>query len=198
MVVVLSRYANSQACQGSLFVSCLVYRPTVSLCLSSTLSSSLLQHFLFGLLLFHIHTPTQPKVTFVCVFPLCRASRSLSQGSSSAQHEKILCETWCMEVRSMSKPQTQLKTNVCVMRLCRVFKVNVKKKITCTYILFEGVSAVCSTSILVLYGCKLRYHFLLVGWTNSLPMFGWLGVSGRERNQIPHDFFQKDNIFILV
>lgn len=31
------------------------------------------------------------------VVVLSRASRSLSQGSSSAQHEKILCETWCME-----------------------------------------------------------------------------------------------------
>ncbi|XP_018551969.1 very long-chain specific acyl-CoA dehydrogenase, mitochondrial [Lates calcarifer] len=31
------------------------------------------------------------------VVVLSRASRSLSQGHSSAQHEKILCETWCME-----------------------------------------------------------------------------------------------------
>jgi len=28
---------------------------------------------------------------------LSRASRSLSQGHASAQHEKILCETWCLE-----------------------------------------------------------------------------------------------------
>lgn len=38
----------------------------------------------------------------VCeIFVLCsssRASRSLSQGHSSAQHEKMLCETWCTEV----------------------------------------------------------------------------------------------------
>lgn len=33
-------------------------------------------------------------------FSLCRASRSLSQGIPSAQHEKMLCETWCVEVRS--------------------------------------------------------------------------------------------------
>ncbi|KAJ3585247.1 hypothetical protein NHX12_014402 [Muraenolepis orangiensis] len=28
---------------------------------------------------------------------LSRASRSLSQGHPSAQHEKMLCETWCVE-----------------------------------------------------------------------------------------------------
>ena len=27
-----------------------------------------------------------------------RASRSLEQGHPSAQHEKMLCETWCTEV----------------------------------------------------------------------------------------------------
>lgn len=31
---------------------------------------------------------------------VCRASRSLSQGAASAQHEKMLCETWCKEVRT--------------------------------------------------------------------------------------------------
>lgn len=33
------------------------------------------------------------------LFLLHRASRSLSQGAASAQHEKMLCETWCLEVR---------------------------------------------------------------------------------------------------
>lgn len=34
---------------------------------------------------------------YAMVVVLSRASRSLSQGSASAQHEKILCETWCVE-----------------------------------------------------------------------------------------------------
>ncbi|KAF0029269.1 very long-chain specific acyl-CoA dehydrogenase, mitochondrial [Scophthalmus maximus] len=34
---------------------------------------------------------------YAMVVVLSRASRSLSQGQASAQHEKILCETWCME-----------------------------------------------------------------------------------------------------
>ncbi|XP_070785862.1 very long-chain specific acyl-CoA dehydrogenase, mitochondrial [Enoplosus armatus] len=34
---------------------------------------------------------------YAMVVVLSRASRSLSQGSASAQHEKILCETWCAE-----------------------------------------------------------------------------------------------------
>ncbi|XP_051975333.1 very long-chain specific acyl-CoA dehydrogenase, mitochondrial-like [Xyrauchen texanus] len=34
---------------------------------------------------------------YTMVVVLSRASRSLSQGLPSAQHEKILCETWCME-----------------------------------------------------------------------------------------------------
>ncbi|CAG5929199.1 unnamed protein product [Menidia menidia] len=34
---------------------------------------------------------------YAMVVVLSRASRSLSQGHSSAQHEKMLCETWCME-----------------------------------------------------------------------------------------------------
>ncbi|XP_048853809.1 very long-chain specific acyl-CoA dehydrogenase, mitochondrial-like [Brienomyrus brachyistius] len=34
---------------------------------------------------------------YAMVVVLSRASRSLSQGLPSAQHEKILCETWCVE-----------------------------------------------------------------------------------------------------
>ncbi|KAM6895150.1 very long-chain specific acyl-CoA dehydrogenase, mitochondrial [Lycodopsis pacificus] len=34
---------------------------------------------------------------YAMVVVLSRASRSLSQGSASAQHEKMLCETWCVE-----------------------------------------------------------------------------------------------------
>ncbi|XP_051284806.1 very long-chain specific acyl-CoA dehydrogenase, mitochondrial [Dicentrarchus labrax] len=34
---------------------------------------------------------------YAMVVVLSRASRSLSQGSASAQHEKVLCETWCVE-----------------------------------------------------------------------------------------------------
>uniref|UniRef100_A0AAY4AQ19 Very long-chain specific acyl-CoA dehydrogenase, mitochondrial n=1 Tax=Denticeps clupeoides TaxID=299321 RepID=A0AAY4AQ19_9TELE len=34
---------------------------------------------------------------YAMVVVLSRASRSLGQGHSSAQHEKILCETWCIE-----------------------------------------------------------------------------------------------------
>uniref|UniRef100_A0A7N8WSD2 Very long-chain specific acyl-CoA dehydrogenase, mitochondrial n=1 Tax=Mastacembelus armatus TaxID=205130 RepID=A0A7N8WSD2_9TELE len=34
---------------------------------------------------------------FAMVVVLSRTSRSLSQGHASAQHEKMLCETWCME-----------------------------------------------------------------------------------------------------
>ncbi|XP_072543646.1 very long-chain specific acyl-CoA dehydrogenase, mitochondrial [Salminus brasiliensis] len=34
---------------------------------------------------------------YAMVVVLSRASRSLSQGHSSAQHEKMLCETWCIE-----------------------------------------------------------------------------------------------------
>uniref|UniRef100_A0A4W5QBT8 Very long-chain specific acyl-CoA dehydrogenase, mitochondrial n=1 Tax=Hucho hucho TaxID=62062 RepID=A0A4W5QBT8_9TELE len=34
---------------------------------------------------------------YAMVVVLSRASRSLSQGHASAQHEKILCETWCIE-----------------------------------------------------------------------------------------------------
>ncbi|CAN9509628.1 unnamed protein product [Ophioblennius macclurei] len=34
---------------------------------------------------------------YAMVVVLSRASRSLTQGQPSAQHEKILCETWCME-----------------------------------------------------------------------------------------------------
>ncbi|KAM9335648.1 very long-chain specific acyl-CoA dehydrogenase, mitochondrial [Symphorus nematophorus] len=37
---------------------------------------------------------------YAMVVVLSRASRSLSQGSPSAQHEKMLCETWCMEAHS--------------------------------------------------------------------------------------------------
>ncbi|XP_061768454.1 very long-chain specific acyl-CoA dehydrogenase, mitochondrial [Nerophis ophidion] len=34
---------------------------------------------------------------YTMVVVLARASRSLSQGLPSAQHEKVLCETWCVE-----------------------------------------------------------------------------------------------------
>ncbi|KAK2863102.1 hypothetical protein Q5P01_002635 [Channa striata] len=34
---------------------------------------------------------------YAMVVVLSRASRSLSQGHTAAQHEKMLCETWCME-----------------------------------------------------------------------------------------------------
>ncbi|KAJ0055627.1 hypothetical protein NL108_006479, partial [Boleophthalmus pectinirostris] len=34
---------------------------------------------------------------YTMVVVLSRASRSLSQGNASAQHEKMLCETWCIE-----------------------------------------------------------------------------------------------------
>jgi len=34
---------------------------------------------------------------YAMVVVLSRASRSLSQGHPSAQHEKMLCDTWCME-----------------------------------------------------------------------------------------------------
>ncbi|KAI4897050.1 hypothetical protein NFI96_011398 [Prochilodus magdalenae] len=34
---------------------------------------------------------------YAMIVVLSRASRSLSQGHSSAQHEKMLCETWCIE-----------------------------------------------------------------------------------------------------
>uniref|UniRef100_A0A8C6TH02 Very long-chain specific acyl-CoA dehydrogenase, mitochondrial n=1 Tax=Neogobius melanostomus TaxID=47308 RepID=A0A8C6TH02_9GOBI len=37
---------------------------------------------------------------YAMVVVLSRASRSLSQGQASAQHEKLLCETWCIEVRT--------------------------------------------------------------------------------------------------
>uniref|UniRef100_A0A8D3BPB4 Very long-chain specific acyl-CoA dehydrogenase, mitochondrial n=1 Tax=Scophthalmus maximus TaxID=52904 RepID=A0A8D3BPB4_SCOMX len=43
---------------------------------------------------------------YAMVVVLSRASRSLSQGQASAQHEKILCETWCMEVRHTDKRNT--------------------------------------------------------------------------------------------
>lgn len=49
----------------------------------------------------------------------CRASRALSEGHTSAQHEKLLCETWCTEVRSSAQPDT----NTCcyVRRMFGVF-----------------------------------------------------------------------------
>ncbi|MED6284262.1 hypothetical protein CHARACLAT_017496 [Characodon lateralis] len=34
---------------------------------------------------------------YAMVVVLSRASRSLSQGHASAQHEKMLCDTWCLE-----------------------------------------------------------------------------------------------------
>uniref|UniRef100_A0A8C7VL76 Very long-chain specific acyl-CoA dehydrogenase, mitochondrial n=1 Tax=Oncorhynchus mykiss TaxID=8022 RepID=A0A8C7VL76_ONCMY len=37
---------------------------------------------------------------YAMVVVLSRASRSLSQGHASAQHEKILCETWCIEANT--------------------------------------------------------------------------------------------------
>ncbi|XP_067118029.1 very long-chain specific acyl-CoA dehydrogenase, mitochondrial [Osmerus mordax] len=58
---------------------------------------------------------------YAMVVVLSRASRSLSQGHPSAQHEKVLCETWCVEahgrivqdVRSLrSGRSTQLFKNL--------------------------------------------------------------------------------------
>ncbi|KAM7377273.1 hypothetical protein PAMA_013867 [Pampus argenteus] len=37
---------------------------------------------------------------YAMIVVLSRASRSLSQGHVSAQHEKILCETWCLEAHA--------------------------------------------------------------------------------------------------
>ncbi|KAL4659919.1 very long-chain specific acyl-CoA dehydrogenase, mitochondrial [Arapaima gigas] len=37
---------------------------------------------------------------YAMVVVLSRASRSLSQGLPSAQHEKVLCETWCIEAHA--------------------------------------------------------------------------------------------------
>uniref|UniRef100_A0A8C6LTQ0 Very long-chain specific acyl-CoA dehydrogenase, mitochondrial n=1 Tax=Nothobranchius furzeri TaxID=105023 RepID=A0A8C6LTQ0_NOTFU len=38
---------------------------------------------------------------YAMVVVLSRASRSLGQGHPSAQHEKMLCDTWCVEVRPL-------------------------------------------------------------------------------------------------
>uniref|UniRef100_A0A8C5GB90 Very long-chain specific acyl-CoA dehydrogenase, mitochondrial n=1 Tax=Gouania willdenowi TaxID=441366 RepID=A0A8C5GB90_GOUWI len=43
---------------------------------------------------------------YAMVVVLSRASRSLSQGQASAQHEKMLCETWCMEVSCAATEHT--------------------------------------------------------------------------------------------
>ncbi|XP_064409060.1 very long-chain specific acyl-CoA dehydrogenase, mitochondrial isoform X2 [Latimeria chalumnae] len=37
---------------------------------------------------------------YAMITVLSRASRSLSQGSPSAQHEKMLCQTWCLEAHA--------------------------------------------------------------------------------------------------
>ncbi|XP_026546875.1 very long-chain specific acyl-CoA dehydrogenase, mitochondrial-like [Notechis scutatus] len=34
---------------------------------------------------------------YAMVVVLSRASRALEEGQATAQHEKMLCETWCME-----------------------------------------------------------------------------------------------------
>ena len=36
---------------------------------------------------------------YAMVVVLSRASRSLSEGHPTAQHEKMLCDSWCIEVR---------------------------------------------------------------------------------------------------
>uniref|UniRef100_A0A673CYY0 Very long-chain specific acyl-CoA dehydrogenase, mitochondrial n=1 Tax=Sphaeramia orbicularis TaxID=375764 RepID=A0A673CYY0_9TELE len=46
-----------------------------------------------------IEWPTVAIDLYAMVVVLSRASRSLSQGLPSAQHEKMMCETWCTEVR---------------------------------------------------------------------------------------------------
>uniref|UniRef100_A0A8C5GBH1 Very long-chain specific acyl-CoA dehydrogenase, mitochondrial n=1 Tax=Gouania willdenowi TaxID=441366 RepID=A0A8C5GBH1_GOUWI len=46
---------------------------------------------------------------YAMVVVLSRASRSLSQGQASAQHEKMLCETWCMEVSCAATEHTLVK-----------------------------------------------------------------------------------------
>uniref|UniRef100_A0AAZ3QLT1 Very long-chain specific acyl-CoA dehydrogenase, mitochondrial n=1 Tax=Oncorhynchus tshawytscha TaxID=74940 RepID=A0AAZ3QLT1_ONCTS len=47
---------------------------------------------------------------YAMVVVLSRASRSLSQGHASAQHEKILCETWCIEAcHSLTHTHTALE-----------------------------------------------------------------------------------------
>uniref|UniRef100_A0A8C9WGL6 Very long-chain specific acyl-CoA dehydrogenase, mitochondrial n=1 Tax=Scleropages formosus TaxID=113540 RepID=A0A8C9WGL6_SCLFO len=43
---------------------------------------------------------------YAMVVVLSRASRSLAQGLPSAQHEKLLCETWCIEVRNVCLART--------------------------------------------------------------------------------------------
>ncbi|KAJ7996152.1 hypothetical protein DPEC_G00234100 [Dallia pectoralis] len=49
---------------------------------------------------------------YAMVVVLSRASRSLSQGHTSAQHEKILCETWCAEANDrVMKNVRDLKSN---------------------------------------------------------------------------------------
>uniref|UniRef100_A0A6Q2YVH3 Very long-chain specific acyl-CoA dehydrogenase, mitochondrial n=1 Tax=Esox lucius TaxID=8010 RepID=A0A6Q2YVH3_ESOLU len=49
---------------------------------------------------------------YAMIVVLSRASRSLSQGHASAQHEKILCETWCVEANDrIMKNVRDLKSN---------------------------------------------------------------------------------------
>ncbi|XP_046905049.1 very long-chain specific acyl-CoA dehydrogenase, mitochondrial [Hypomesus transpacificus] len=44
---------------------------------------------------------------YAMVVVLSRASRSLSQGHPSAQHEKVLCETWCVEAHERTMQDVQ-------------------------------------------------------------------------------------------
>uniref|UniRef100_A0A4W5QBU2 Very long-chain specific acyl-CoA dehydrogenase, mitochondrial n=1 Tax=Hucho hucho TaxID=62062 RepID=A0A4W5QBU2_9TELE len=49
---------------------------------------------------------------YAMVVVLSRASRSLSQGHASAQHEKILCETWCIEASNVKDLKSSSTTQV--------------------------------------------------------------------------------------
>lgn len=57
---------------------------------------------------------------YAMVVVLSRASRSLSEGYPTAQHEKMLCDSWCLEAAArvqenmaslQSKPQQELFRN---------------------------------------------------------------------------------------
>lgn len=41
---------------------------------------------------------SQPQFIFSSCFPPTRASKSLGEGLPTAQHEKMLCDSWCIEV----------------------------------------------------------------------------------------------------
>lgn len=126
MVVVLSRYAKVQTTDLSLryFFFFSTNHTILSICPRCALSAC-------------SHPPSKRRSSFIpqtnsyaaqtdlsCerLFfsaSFCRASRALSEGHTSAQHEKLLCETWCTEVRSSAEPDT----NTCcyVRRMFGVF-----------------------------------------------------------------------------